>query len=204
VKLLAITDRTLMGADPVATASALMQRLKDRVIVQIREKDLPGVELYEWTAVLLAKARETGAQLYVNGRADVVRCFAPFVGLHLPESGISAAEARSLMPAGTPIGRSIHAIEGASELADLYTVAPMFLDKGGNAALKIDGLRDIARAISPGAEIYALGGIDRTNAEAVFSSNSDIDGVAAIRAAWNGSLEALIEGAPRRQRTSVT
>lgn len=179
-----------MGSDPLSTAAALMERWGPRVIVQVREKDLSGKELYEWTAVLLDRARATGARLFVNTRADVVRCFAPHVGLHLPERGISVAEARSLLPAGTPIGRSIHG--PSDDGADLYTIAPVFLDKG-RPALKIDGLRAIAEAIAPNAEVYALGGIDRSNAEAVFSSHPRIAGIAAIRAAWNGELASLLQ-----------
>lgn len=191
MKLLAITDRRVMGPDPLSRIVALMEAFGPRAIVQLREKDLDARTLYEWTSVLLDTIRKTRSELMINSRVDVARCFAPHVGVHLPENGLSVAEARSILPHGTKIGRSIHkAPERGDEDADLYTVAPVFRtpSKPNAVPLELDGLREVVRAIAGRREVYALGGIDRTTAEAVLPTG--VDGVAAIRAAWNGELSA--------------
>lgn len=189
MKLLAITDRRLMGPDPVARIISVLETFGPRVTVQIREKELDARILFEWTAVLVDTIRKTRSSLMINSRVDVARCFAPEVGVHLPENGLSVAEARAILPSGTKIGRSIHAIPSRDEQdADLYTVAPVFRtpSKPDAVPLELDGLRKIVRAIAGRREIYALGGIDRTTAEAV--SPTGVDGIAAIRSVWSGEL----------------
>lgn len=188
MRLLAITDRALLGRDPLAKIAGLMERLGPRVIVQIREKDLPARELYEWTAVLSIRARSSGASLYVNGRADVVRCFAPNVGLHLPEDGLKLGDARAFLPPGTPIGRSIHSVEDAGD-ADLHTIAPIFATPSKPGATPL-GLAKLAAAAKRIPNLYALGGIDRENAEAVRATG--VSGIAAIRAAWSDGAAQLL------------
>src|SRR5688572_1253175 len=101
-KLLAISDRRLMGHDLVERAALLMEKLGDRVIVQLREKDVSSRTLYSWTEALAREAARTGATLYVNGRADVARCFEG-VGLHLPEDGLPLGEARIFLSTGAKI-----------------------------------------------------------------------------------------------------
>jgi thiamine-phosphate pyrophosphorylase len=195
-RLLAITDRRLMGPDPIARAIAVMEQLGDRVLVQVRERDLEARELHRWLEALLAARRWTGAGLMINGRGDVARAFAPEVGVHLPEAGLPIEEARRLLPRGTLIGASTHDLVGARASAergaDLITVAPVFptpskpeTERGEAAVLGVTALGEVVRAVravAPRTAVFALGGIDRANAGAVFDSG--VDGIAAIRAAW--------------------
>jgi thiamine-phosphate diphosphorylase len=189
--LLAITDRRAMGDDPIGRIRALAEALGSSLIVQIREKDLDAGGLFEWVRALLPAIEANASALFVNGRADVVRCFAPRVGLHLPEDGLPLPDARRLMPPGTQIGVSVHDRRGLEDKlatggADLAAIAPVFEtpSKPGVRPLGLDGL---SRAIAgldadQRRRVFALGGIDRSNADAVLATG--VGGWAAIRAAW--------------------
>jgi thiamine-phosphate pyrophosphorylase len=179
-RLYAITDRRVMGDDPLAMIRAACARYGSRLAVQLREKDLPARVLYEWVEALLPHSN--GARLLINGRADVARCF-DGVGVHLPEDGLTIADARRLLGPDRPIGVSTHlandAIARRREGADLVTLAPIFATPGKGAPLGLEPLRIAA----PAGGIYALGGIDRSNVNEVLATG--VEGVAAIRAAWS-------------------
>jgi thiamine-phosphate pyrophosphorylase len=172
-KLYAITDRRSMP-EPIAMLRALCRQHGSALSIQLREKDLPARELHRWCAALVPEL--SGARLLVNGRADVALCF-DGVGVHLPEDGMTVGEARALLGA-RPIGASAHSAAGAiarrKEGADLVTLSPVFPGKG--PPLGLEPLREAA----PYGGIYALGGIDATNAAEVLETG--VEGWAAIRA----------------------
>lgn len=189
-KLYAITDRRLMGADPLGAIRALCAEWGADLSVQIREKDLSAAELHRWIALLVPHLR--GSRLLVNGRADVARCF-DGVGVHLPEDGLSVEEARRVLGPDRPIGVSTHLASDAAarrrEGADLVTLSPIFESPGKGPPI---GLAPLAEAAAAGG-IYALGGVTRANLDEVLATG--VEGVAAIRAAWDGDLSS-----PRRGR----
>ncbi len=167
-----------MGDDPLDTIKKLCAKRRE-LTVQIREKDLSTKELHRWVETLVPHLR--GARLLVNGRVDVARCF-DGVGVHLPEDGLSIPDARRILGFERPIGASAHSAEDAiarrREGADLVTLSPIFTSPGKGKALGLQALRD---AVSAGG-IYALGGIDEQNLDAVLETG--VEGVAAIRAVW--------------------
>lgn len=183
-----------MGPDPIAAAIALMERLGERVIVQVRERDLEGRALCHWIHALVDAKRRTGAWVMINGRLDVALSFAPEVGLHLPERGLPIEAAKSLLPKETRISAAAHDLETALALSaqgvDLITVSPVFPTPSkpktlgrDEPVLGLTRLSKIVQAIDRRAEVFALGGIDRSNMASVLAAG--VDGLAAIRSAWS-------------------
>lgn len=168
-----------MGSDPLGAIRALCARQGAALAVQIREKDLPARALYEWISALLPDL--FGARLLVNGRADVARCF-DGVGVHLPEDGLTVADARRILGPERPIGASAHSAEDAilrrRDGADLVTLSPIFETPGKGAPIGLEPLRQAA----PAGGIYALGGITAERSDEVLATG--VEGIAAIRAFW--------------------
>lgn len=179
-KFLAITDRTIMGSDPLLAMEQLIDAHGPQLILQIREKNLPAAELYRWIKYLLPRAAARDATLMINDRADLALTFAPHVGLHLPSRGLPVATARALLGPTVPIARSIHAPGEAAEGADFVLLAPIFTVPGKGPPLGLPALREACA--SSKVPVFALGGIDATKAPDVFAAGAA--GIAAIRAAW--------------------
>lgn len=181
VRVVAITDRTRMGDGWPDDFSAAIERAvhgcpPGSVLVQIREKDLDGQRLLD-----LIRAARRIARVIVNDRVDVALA-GEAIAVHLPEDGISVAEARSLFP-GT-IGVSRHSIEGLADTgADLIHLGPIWPTPS----------KPDARPLGPAvlatprgsAKLVAVGGID-TPDKAREAARAGADAVAVIRAAWSG------------------
>jgi thiamine-phosphate pyrophosphorylase len=180
-RLLAITDRARMGPDPTARVAALADVLGDRLIVLVRERGLQARVLFRWVGALL----RLDVALMISARADVARCFSPQVGLHLPEAGLDIADARALLGPSVAIGASRHDAAGVRAALDagaaLVTLSPVFAtpSKPGSHALGLTAFAEIAGRLP----VFALGGIDPTNAPDVLRAGAA--GVAAIRSAWD-------------------
>ena len=176
-----------MGADPAAAIERLAARLGQRLIVQIREKDLGGAALLEFAARAADVCRGHGAEVIINHRLDVARVLD--VGVQLPESAVTVADARRLLGTSATIGASRHDRDGVTRaLADgasHATLAPIFATPGKGPALGID----ILRGCPP--RTFALGGIGPEHVAEV--RGLSIAGVAAIRAAWDDRWAALAD-----------
>jgi thiamine-phosphate pyrophosphorylase len=181
VRVVAITDRTLMGDGWPDDFGAAIERAvhgcpPGSVLVQVREKDLDGQRLLD----LIRCARRI-ARVIVNDRVDVALA-AEAIAVHLPEDGISVAEARSLFK-GT-IGVSRHATDGlAATGADLVHLGPIWAtpSKPDVPALGTE----VLNAPRGTAKLVAVGGID-TPDKAREAARAGADAVAVIRAAWTG------------------
>lgn len=182
-----------MGSDPLSRIASLMERLGDRLDVTLREKDLEARTLFGWAHTLLPISKKSGSRLTINGRIDVVKCFAPAIGLHLPEDGIPLGEAQRILPPGTVIGVSVHskssAISRAREGATLLLLSPVFPTPskpatwtGQEPGLGLAAVEQAVREIDGRAEVFALGGIDASNAARVLDTG--VDGIAAVRGVW--------------------
>jgi thiamine-phosphate pyrophosphorylase len=175
VRVVVITDRRACD-DLVARVAAIAA--VPGVMFQVREKDLDGAELLELARRVVRAA--AGAPVWINDRADIAQ-LAGAAGLHLPESGLSVADARALVP-GLAIGCSRHAAESAVAAAragaDLVQLGPCFETPGKTAI----GLAPLATRIP--AHLVAVGGItgpDQARAAIAAGANA----VAVIRAAWS-------------------
>lgn len=127
--------------------------------ILLRDKELGDAERLH-NAARCRSLVEPPSRLLVHGRADLAAAVGAD-GVHLAGSGIPAAAVRAVVPQAT-VGRSCHSVaacaaaarEGAA-YALLGPVAPP-RSKAGEARI---GRSDLARAVTLGIDIYALGGI---------------------------------------------
>jgi thiamine-phosphate pyrophosphorylase len=181
VRVVAITDRTRMGDGWPDDFGAAIERAvhgcpPGSVLVQVREKDLDGKRLLD----LIARARQF-TRVIVNDRVDVALA-AEAIAVHLPEDGISVAEARSLFT-GT-IGISRHSTDGLADTgADLIHLGPIWATPSKPDATPL-GLAVLGTPHGT-AKLVAVGGID-TPDKAREAARAGASAVAVIRAAWTG------------------
>ena len=182
VRVVAITDRRLMGDTVEAFADAIERAIKGcppgSVLVMVREKDLDGARLLE----LIGAARRL-VRVIVNDRVDVALA-AGAIAVHLPEDGLPIADVRAQFDG--VIGVSVHDPQDATRLAaeaDLVQLGPIWAtpSKPGRAALGTGVLATPHGA----AKLVAVGGSD-TLARAREAAQAGADAVAVIRAAWTG------------------
>ncbi len=178
VRVIAITDRSMMGATPqefgAAVEAAVHGCPPGSVLVQVREKDLDAAELLE----LISIARRY-TRVIVNDRVDVAIA-AEAIAVHLPEDGLSVAEARALFTG--VIGVSRHAPDPDTG-ADLVHLGPIWPTPSKPDVTPL-GL-DVLRQPHGSAKLVAIGGID-TPERAREAVTAGADAVAVIRAAWAG------------------
>lgn len=179
VRVIAITDRTMMGNSPAEFGDAIERAVQGcppgSVLVQVREKDLDGGRLLE----LIAIARRY-SRVIVNDRVDVAIA-AEAIAVHLPEDGgLTIAEARAQFPG--IIGVSRHAPD-ADTGADLVHLGPIWEtpSKLGRPGLGLD----VLKAPHGTAKLVAVGGIDSPE-RAREAAAAGADAIAVIRAAWTG------------------
>jgi thiamine-phosphate pyrophosphorylase len=175
VRVLVVTDRRLCG--DLLERVAAIARIPG-VAFQVREKDLDGGPLLELARAVIA--RSNGAPVWINDRVDVAR-LAGAHGVHLPEAGMSIADARALA-AELAIGVSRHSADAALAAvgADVIQLGPCFATPGKPTL----GLAPLA--IDTPATVVAVGGIvGPEQARAAIAAGADA--VAVIRAAWTSA-----------------
>jgi thiamine-phosphate diphosphorylase len=131
-------------------------------LIQVRERDLDTSRLAELVSTIVDTVRGSTTRVVVNDRLDVaLACGAG--GVHLRSDSISAAEARSMSPAGFLVGRSVHGVEDAVAHAAAVdylvagTVFPTPSKPGATTLLGVHGLHEIARAVHK--PVLAIGGV---------------------------------------------
>jgi thiamine-phosphate pyrophosphorylase len=166
-RLILITDRRLGEVVPVM-ARALSALPAGAAMVLLREKDLGGRALLALGSAL-AGVCAGRARLVVSDRADVAAALG--AGVHLPEDGLTVAEARQLVPW---VGVSTHAQRVTD--ADYALLGPIF-DTPSKRAYGAP----LGTAVLRGSDAFAVGGIDGpAQARAVRAAGAR--GVAVIRA----------------------
>lgn len=97
--------------------------------VQLREKDLPTLELYELAAKLRDLTTRYRAKLLINDRIDVALAVQAD-GVHLPADSFDPRDARALLRAGAIVGVSTHALADAEAAAqagaDYVVLGPIY------------------------------------------------------------------------------
>ncbi|HEX5062049.1 MAG TPA: thiamine phosphate synthase, partial [Kofleriaceae bacterium] len=133
IRVVVVTDRKLFGSDvPGRLAAMLASAPRGSVLLQIREKDLDGGPLLELARALIEVARPAGAPVWINDRVDVA-LVAGADGVHLPEHGVSIADAKAAAAAvgrTLAIGASRHdakaVIDAAKQGAALVQFGPLW------------------------------------------------------------------------------
>ncbi|MCH9036694.1 MAG: thiamine phosphate synthase [Chloroflexi bacterium] len=151
-------------------------------VVHLREKDLPPKELYQ-LAARLRKVTLGRALLIINDRIDIALAISAD-GVHLPGDSVPTYVAKKLGADRLIVGRSVHSVEEAleseAEEAD-YVILGTIYKTASHPGLKPAGLglvREVKAAV--GLPVYAIGGIDASNAAEVMAAGAD--GIAVIRA----------------------
>ena len=182
-----ITDRHATGdrklSDVVAAALQGAGPAASQVVVQLREKDLSARALVELARELRAVTSAAGAALFINDRVDVALAVNAD-GVHLPTTGLSAGQVRSLA-ADLCVAVSTHDVSevesAARSGADFVVFGPVFDTPSKRAYGPAKGIQALERACCCSIPVIALGGIDNGNAETCIRMGAY--GIAAIRAA---------------------
>ncbi len=185
-RLLLLTDRRRMKPGfEIALLAALQGGVR---WLQLREKDLAPREIVDLAARAQKLTEKFGAQLFLNGRADLARvCHAD--GLHLPENEISTAMARLTLGFHAPVGVSVHSLESAQraahEGADYLMFGPVF-ETNSHPETAPTGLKAL-REVAAHSEIpvLAVGGVTARRAKECLEAGAW--GVAVIGAVWGAA-----------------
>jgi thiamine-phosphate diphosphorylase len=150
-------------------------------LIQLREPGLEAHALLTLATRLVEMTRDTPTRVVVNDRLDVAVA-AGAHGVHLRGDSIAPERARSMVPAGFLIGRSVH---GAGEAVRVTrgadycvagTVFPTPSKPGLRQPLGLEGLEAIVRAVP--LPVLAIGGVSMERIEAVAATGAA--GMAAI------------------------
>ena len=191
-KLIAVTDLGRATADEHVDAYArLSARLPSGALaIQLRGSGVSARALVALVAALRARIPEVA--LVANDRLDLVKAL-ELDGAHLAGASVGVADARAYL-GDVWLSVAIHDPHADVAGADAALLAPIFATPGkgpplGEAALAVFAERG-------GPPVYALGGVDGTNAKRCIASGAA--GVAAIRAcldprAHDALVRALLE-----------
>jgi len=176
-----LTDRTRLRGSSLE--EAVSRALDGGVsVVQLREKDLSGGDLYDLAVTIRAVTR--GRALFlVNDRFDVALA-AGADGVHLPEHSVPVMKVRDFAGDVCIIGCSVHSVEAALRAeaagADYVVVGAVYKTAShpGQEPGGIELVRTVAEAVR--VPVVAVGGISAENAAAAVAAGAD--GVAVIGA----------------------
>lgn len=162
--LVAVTDlERWSAAHLVAVFRGLAeQAAPGKLGVQLRGPGQPARRLLELGRALASVARDHGQWLIVNDRLDLaLELDAP--GVHLPERGVSAEDARRICPRSR-VFRACHDPSAAVGLgADAVVLSPIAAERKGRPALGAVGIRACVAELRGAGEttaVYALGGVE--------------------------------------------
>ena len=199
--LCAITDRRLFGEDEQQRREELITRVRGWArggvdYIQIREKDLPAVELLELSCKLVAAVRDAQpgsvrTRVLLNGPAEIA-FEAGADGVHLAGDRLGsigcAGEIYERAGRRAIIGQSCHSVEEVvqANAASLILFAPVFEKRlreqeaicGQGLAALADACR-VGLAAETETPVLALGGVTAENAGSCVEAGAA--GIAAIR-----------------------
>jgi thiamine-phosphate pyrophosphorylase len=173
----AIADAEALHPRPLPEAVAEMAAAGVRWI-QIRGKRLAGREWYPALAGCCRALEGSGAELWVDDRADLAALF-PVQGLHLGQADLPPAAARRVVGRSLQLGLSTHddeqlAAAAADPEVDVIAVGPVFPTTGKERPSPVVGLDFVRRARARTARrLVAIGGIDASNVAAVLAAGAD-------------------------------
>jgi len=158
-RLYAITDRKLYDSDFLGTLERILER--GVKMVQLREKDLSGKELYSLAIKVRELTHKYSALLFINDRVDVALAVGAD-GVHLPSNGFSPSVVRKIAK-NLIIGYSAHDVESAlwaqGEGAHFVTLSPIFKTRShpDREPIGLSMLQEVSKRLN--IPVYALGGI---------------------------------------------
>lgn len=163
-----ITEQFCAGRSSLVVLDAVLEA--GVKLVQFREKDLEGRELYERARQFRERTREAGALLIVDDRVDIALAV-DADGVHLGEFDLPIEEARRVAPE-LIVGASSHNLEEALAAqhagAGYVNIGPIFTTHTKSVSTGVVGPGMIDR-IAPHLTIpwTTMGGIKRHNIDQV-------------------------------------
>jgi len=176
-KLYPITDRRLSGLSHAGQVARLVEG--GAAFIQLREKHLSPREFYGEAEEALKVARERGAKLIINDRADIALAIGAD-GVHLGQDDMPPEAARALLGEGAVVGFSTHSVEQAVAAArlpvDYIAVGPVFATTSKekpDPVVGLEGLRRVREAVGGSVKLVAIGGVTRESAPSVLAAGAD-------------------------------
>jgi thiamine-phosphate pyrophosphorylase len=119
-------------------------------LFQLRAKTMASGPMLELAGALARRAEAAGATFVVNDRADIAR-LAGAGGLHVGQTDLSPADARGVVGADMPIGRSTHTeaqVRAAlDEPIDYLAIGPVFGTTSKDRPDPVVGLDGVRMAV---------------------------------------------------------
>ncbi len=152
--------------------------------VQLREKGLSSVELYNLASEMRKITREKGANLIINDRVDIALAV-DADGVHLGWQSLGIGIVRKMIGHDKLIGFSVHNLQEAEKAedsgADYVTISPIFETVYKDYFVEPLGTEKIGKIKEEiDIPVIALGGINENNVNGVLENGAD--GIAVISA----------------------
>ena len=178
-----VTDRNQTGGRDLLWV--LEQALDGGVkAIQLREKDLPGRDLFSLAEKVGKLCQAYNAALFINDRIDVALAL-DAAGVQLSQTSLPIVTTRALLGPQKIIGASTHSLQEAREAeqngADFVLFGPVYFTASKaayGAPQGVPALKTIVDNIS--LPVYAIGGIKPENIES--TKKLGLRGVALISA----------------------
>jgi thiamine-phosphate pyrophosphorylase len=165
------------GRAPIDVARAFLSA--GARLLQLRFKGMPSGRFLELTTTIVEEARTAEATIIVNDRADVA-AMARAHGLHVGQTDLSPADARTVIGPDPILGLSTHSREqwerALREPISYVAIGPVFgsvTKQTGYDAVGLDTVRRIAHdAAARGVPTVGIGGITIANAISVIDAGA--------------------------------
>ena len=180
------------GLDPVEVAAEVLDG--GARILQFRHKAFLSRQVFTWLEQIAGLARQAGAMLVVNDRADLAKLFG--AALHVGQDDLPPSVARRVVGPKGVVGYSTHneaQLRAAmQEPADYVALGPIFgtaTKENPDATVGIPELRRL-RPLAASRPLVAIGGITRANALEVRAAGADSVAIVADLFADDGNIRA--------------
>jgi len=192
-----ITDRQLSKLSHAEQVGKLIEA--GATLIQLREKIYSPAVFYHQSAVALQMARERGAALIINDRADIALALHAD-GVHLGPDDLPPEAARRLLGPAAILGYSTHNLKQARVAAQMpvayIAIGPIFATAtklSSNPPVGLANLSLVREAVGS-IPLVAIGGITGENMGTVL--NSGADAVALISQIWTPEAQFDSKNAP--------
>ncbi|HET6764660.1 MAG TPA: thiamine phosphate synthase [Longimicrobiaceae bacterium] len=186
-RLHVVTDHAIVSRPGFASLAAdVLNAGGPALALHLRAPGASGRAIFDLAAALMPVARDAGASLIVNDRADVAAATGAD-GIHLPRRGLEPADARRIVGRDVWIGASVatqaEARAAVGGGADYVIAGSVFATESHPGAEPIGIPRLAEIAASTDAPVIAIGGVTADRIATIRETGAW--GVAVVRAVWD-------------------